>query len=92
VCALRERVRRLFRNVRVAGRVGAGVRRRWSQLRRQQRRPATATAHVGKVPPRRGTSHGLHAALGEVAALHLLLLHLPPPGDLLRLQRIKGAP
>ena len=32
--ALREQVRDLFRNVRVAGRVGAGVRWRWSQLRR----------------------------------------------------------
>ena len=85
MCALRERVRRLFRNVRVAGRVGAGVRRRWSQLRRQQRRPAAATAHVMVL-------RMLRMLRREVAALHLLLLHLPPPGDRLRLQRIKGAP
>ena len=76
----------LFRNVRVAGRVGAGVRRRWwSQLRRQQRRLAAATAHVMVL-------RMLRMLRREVAALHLLLLHLPPRGDCLRLQRIKGAP
>ena len=76
----------LFRNVRVAGRVVAGVRRRWwSQLRRQQRRPTAATAHVMVL-------RMLRMLRREVTALHLLLLHLPPPGDRLRLQRIKGAP
>ena len=43
---------------------------------------------VGEAPSRHGTSHELHAAVGEVAALHLLLL---PHGDRLRLQRARGA-
>ena len=76
----------LFRNVHVAERVGADVRRRWwSQLCRQQRQPAAATAHVMVL-------RMLRMLRREVAALHLLLMHLPPPGDRLRLQRVKGAP